>query len=63
MSAVPEPAGWAMMLFGVGGLGAAMRRSRLLLPKSPISCITSRRTAVDSVVPVLRRRLMGQCPL
>ena len=27
-SAVPEPATWAMMLVGFGGLGAAMRRSR-----------------------------------
>jgi hypothetical protein len=27
-SAVPEPATWAMMLVGFGGLGAAMRTSR-----------------------------------
>lgn len=26
--AVPEPATWAMMLFGFGGIGMAMRRSR-----------------------------------
>lgn len=26
--AVPEPASWAMMLLGFGGIGAAMRRSR-----------------------------------
>jgi hypothetical protein len=26
--AVPEPATWAMMLIGFGGVGAAMRRSR-----------------------------------
>ena len=34
-SAVPEPATWAMMLFGFGGIGAAMRRqrsSRLIAP-------------------------------
>lgn len=29
MSSVPEPASWAMMLLGVGAIGAAMRRSRL----------------------------------
>jgi hypothetical protein len=28
LSAVPEPASWAMMLVGVGGLGAVMRRRR-----------------------------------
>lgn len=28
VSAVPEPATWAMMLIGFGGLGAALRRSR-----------------------------------
>ena len=27
-AAVPEPATWAMMLFGFGGIGAAMRQSR-----------------------------------
>lgn len=27
-SAVPEPATWAMMLFGFGGMGAALRRRR-----------------------------------
>nr|WP_281393330.1 PEPxxWA-CTERM sorting domain-containing protein [Sphingomonas xinjiangensis] len=27
-SAVPEPATWAMMLFGVGATGGAMRRRR-----------------------------------
>jgi len=26
--AVPEPATWAMMLLGFGGIGAAMRRRR-----------------------------------
>ena len=25
---VPEPASWALMLIGVGGMGAALRRSR-----------------------------------
>lgn len=28
ISAVPEPATWAFMLFGVGGLGAALRKRR-----------------------------------
>jgi PEP-CTERM motif len=28
-TAVPEPATWAMMLAGFGGLGAAMRRRRV----------------------------------
>jgi hypothetical protein len=28
VSAVPEPAGWAMMLVGFGGLGALLRRRR-----------------------------------
>jgi hypothetical protein len=28
LSAVPEPASWAMMLVGFGGMGAAMRNSR-----------------------------------
>ncbi len=27
-SAVPEPASWAMMIFGLGGIGCAMRRSQ-----------------------------------
>jgi len=27
-AAVPEPATWAMMLFGFGAIGAAMRRTR-----------------------------------
>ena len=30
--AVPEPATWAMMLVGFGGLGAALRRSRRMAP-------------------------------
>jgi hypothetical protein len=29
---VPEPASWAMMIVGVGGLGAALRRRRPLAP-------------------------------
>jgi hypothetical protein len=28
ISAVPEPASWAMLLFGVGGVGAATRSRR-----------------------------------
>ena len=28
LSSVPEPATWAMMLLGIGGLGAVMRRKR-----------------------------------
>jgi len=28
VSAVPEPAGWAMMILGFGGLGASLRRRR-----------------------------------
>ena len=28
VTAVPEPAGWAMMLVGFGGLGALLRRRR-----------------------------------
>jgi hypothetical protein len=31
-AAVPEPAGWALMLIGVGALGAALRRQRRALP-------------------------------
>jgi len=30
LSAVPEPATWGMMLFGVAGLGAALRRKRMV---------------------------------
>ena len=29
--AVPEPAAWALMVFGFGGAGAALRRRRLSL--------------------------------
>lgn len=28
LSATPEPASWALMLIGFGGLGAALRSSR-----------------------------------
>ena len=28
IAGVPEPASWALMLVGFGGLGAALRRSR-----------------------------------
>jgi hypothetical protein len=31
VSAVPEPASWAMMLLGFGGLGAVLRRRRTAL--------------------------------
>ena len=30
LSGVPEPATWAMMLFGVTGLGAVLRRKRMV---------------------------------
>jgi hypothetical protein len=33
---VPEPSTWAMMLIGVGGLGLALRRSRLKRPAIPL---------------------------
>lgn len=33
VGAVPEPATWAMMLMGIGGMGAAMRRSRRKAPQ------------------------------
>lgn len=36
LAAVPEPAAWAMMLFGFFGLGIAMRRGRAV-PQVPIS--------------------------
>jgi hypothetical protein len=29
LNSVPEPASWAMMLLGVGAIGASLRRSRL----------------------------------
>jgi hypothetical protein len=29
MNSVPEPASWAMMLLGLGAIGATLRRSRL----------------------------------
>ena len=29
--AAPEPAGWALMILGFGGLGAALRRQRRTL--------------------------------
>lgn len=32
-SAVPEPATWAMMLFGLGAIGFASRRRRMVAPK------------------------------
>jgi hypothetical protein len=34
ITAVPEPATWAMMLIGFGGLGAALRMNRRLAPAS-----------------------------
>jgi hypothetical protein len=30
LSAVPEPATWALMLMGMGGLGAALRSRRTM---------------------------------
>jgi hypothetical protein len=34
-TAVPEPGTWALMLIGVGALGAALRRSRTQAPGHP----------------------------
>jgi len=36
LTAVPEPATWAMMLFGIGGLGVALR-SRRKVARAPIA--------------------------
>jgi hypothetical protein len=33
LSAVPEPSTWAMMLFGFGGIGLAMRRRKRAIPQ------------------------------
>jgi hypothetical protein len=35
LSMVPEPASWALMLGGFGGIGAAMRRQRAARPPTP----------------------------